>query len=288
MSDPHHPSDPLHRASERPGDAALGRAVALVRFLRERCPWDARQDPRSLRPYLLEEAHEVAAAIEGGDDHALAAELGDLLLNVTFQIALAEERGAFDAEEVVERLERKMEARHPHVYGEAESPPDWEEMKARERHAAGRGTAAAAGERPSEEGRPADPFAGIPEGLEPLSRAMRAQERMAALGFDWPHVAGPIAKLREEIGELERALEGASPEEVEEEMGDLLFSIVNVARFARTHPSNALLRTVRKFEARCRRMLRLAEARGIDWGAASLAELDALWDETKALPDDPP
>ena len=125
----------LHAQRAREGDEALGRALALVRFLRERCPWDAKQTPNTLRPYLLEEAHEVADAIRSGDDEGLAGELGDLLLNVAFQIVLAEERGAFDAQGVTEALEAKMETRHPHVYGDADAPPDWEALKAAERRA---------------------------------------------------------------------------------------------------------------------------------------------------------
>jgi MazG family protein len=219
LRDPHDLSGPAHQACSRETDASLGRAVALVRFLRERCPWDARQDPQSLRPYLLEEAHEVAEAISSGDDSALAAELGDLLLNVAFQIALAEERGSFNAGDVVERLEEKMEARHPHVYGDAEGPPDWEAMKAHERTSG-----------PGDN----DPFEGVPPELEPLSRAMRVQERMAALGFDWPDVSGPLEKVREETSELEAAIEDRAHdataerglERVEEEIGDLLFAVV--------------------------------------------------------------
>lgn len=278
MHDPHDLPDPAHRASSRETDASLGRAVALVRFLRERCPWDARQDPRSLRPYLLEEAHEVAEAISARDDEALAAELGDLLLNLAFQIALAEERGAFDAEDVVGRLEAKMEARHPHVYGDAEGPPDWEALKAHERESG-------AGSNRGSDGGDHDPFEGVPPGLEPLSRAMRVQERMAALGFDWPDVSGPLEKVREETQELEAAIEeeGDAPdtERIEEEMGDLLFAVVNAARLAGTHPSNALLRAVRKFERRCRAMVALGVEWHVEWQSASLEELDELWDEAK-------
>ena len=178
--------------SGRPSDAALGRALALVRYLRIHCPWDARQTPRSLRPYLLEEAHETAEAIMAEDDGALRSELGDLLLNVAFQLVLGEERGTFEAEDVVAALEGKMRDRHPHVYGDAEHPPDWERLKAEERHKQGDG---------------GDAFAGVPAGLEPLDRAMRVQERAAGLNFDWPDVSGALDKLREEIGELEREIE---------------------------------------------------------------------------------
>ena len=271
-------TSPQHAVAADRGDASLGRGLALVRFLRERCPWDARQTPRTLRPYLLEEAHEVADAVDAGDDAALVGELGDLLLNVAFQIVLAEERGSFGAEDVVRALESKMEARHPHVYGDAEAPPDWEGLKAAER---------AAGDRGAPEPEADDPFTGVSGGLDPLSRAARVQERMAAFGFDWPDLAGPLAKVREEAGELERAAPGAAVRigeaapEVEDEVGDLLFAAVNAARVAGAHPANALLGAIAKFERRSRAMIRLAEARGIEWRTAGLEALDRLWDEVK-------
>ena len=276
-----HP-ETLHAEEAREGDAALARALALVRFLRVRCPWDAKQTPQTLRPYLLEEAHEVADAIRAGDDADLRGELGDLLLNVAFQIVLAEERGAFAAADVVEALEAKMEARHPHVYGDADAPPDWESLKAAEREASG------------------DPFHGVSGGLDPLSRAARVQERMAGFGFDWPDLAGPMEKVREETAELERAAAedasgspapaapaappriGEASPEVAEEVGDLLFAVVNASRWAGVHPANALLGAVEKFERRCRRMIELAESRGLDWKNADLATLDAVWDDVKA------
>ncbi len=284
-------SDPLHAGHAAPDDAAIGRALALVRFLRERCPWDARQDPHSLRPYLLEEAHEVAEAIAAGDEPGLRDELGDLLLNLAFQIVLAEERQAFDGAAVVEGMEAKMRARHPHIYGGADTPADWEALKARERaHAAAeRGTGEPAGDGeergPAEaEGAPPDPFHGVPHGLEPLSRALRVQDRMAALGFDWPDASGPLAKVREETDEVEARLGTGEPgaDALREELGDLLFAVVNLARLARVHPSDALVRATRKFEARSRAIRRLAAERGLDWEAADLEALDALWDEVKA------
>lgn len=278
-----------HRRSAAPDDAALGRALALVRFLRERCPWDARQDAVSLRPYLLEEAHEVADAIVAGDDEALAAELGDLLLNLAFQVVLAEERGAFRAPRVVERLEDKMRARHPHIYGDLGQAPDWEELKARERGTEGRGARPPAGESGT-----GDPFHGVPLALEPLSRAYRLQDRAAALGFAWRDPAGALAKLREETAELERLLrerrggsEGSAPSErgpreaIREEVGDILFAAVSLARACGAHPSNALLAASEKFERRFREALRLAESSGLDLPGASEEELRRLWEETK-------
>jgi MazG family protein len=266
---------PAHLERARPHDAVLGRSLALVRFLRDRCPWDARQTPRSLKPYLLEEAHETAEAILEGDDHDLARELGDLLLNLAFQVVLAEERGAFDADTVVGALEAKMRERHPHVYGDAEEAPDWEALKARER--AERESAAEAGS--------SDPFEGVAGGIDPLSRALRFQDRAAAWSFDWPGPDGALEKLREEVEELAAAFGGADPrgpEAIEEEIGDVLFAAVNVARLAELHPGTSLERATAKFADRFRAVARLARERGLDPRGAGLEVLDGLWDEIKA------
>lgn len=277
------PGDPgaLHLHERREADDTLGRALALVRLLRDRCPWDKKQTARSLRPYLLEEAHEVAEAINVGDDASLRKELGDLLLNVAFQIILAEERGAFSTKGVIAALEEKMVARHPHVFGDSKSPPDWEAMKATERK-----SEAVLQNEPGKTG--PEPFEGISPGLDPLSRAARVQERMAAFGFDWESVEGALAKVREEIVELEQVVDtssafriGDASAAVEEEAGDLLFAAANTARLAGVHPTNALLVSISKFEDRCRRMIELAEIRSIDWETVGIETLDRLWDEVK-------
>jgi MazG family protein len=271
----------LHLRERREADDTLGRALALVRLLRDRCPWDKKQTAQSLRPYLLEEAHEVAESISVGDDTSLQKELGDLLLNVAFQIILAEERGAFSTQDVIAALEEKMVARHPHVFGDSKSPPDWEAMKAAERRSE------AALQNEAEKTGP-EPFEGISPGLDPLSRAARVQERMATFGFDWESVEGALAKVREEIVELQQVADtnsafhiGDANAAVEEEAGDLLFAAANTARLAGVHPANALLVSVSKFEDRCRRMIKLAEMRGTDWETVGLETLDRLWDEIK-------
>lgn len=313
MHDSTGPRDlPLHAARAGHDDPIFGRVLPLVRLLRERCPWDRRQDPRSLRPYLLEEAHEVAEAIDVGDDAALLVELGDLLLNIAFQVVLAEERGAFGPRQVIERLEAKMAARHPHIYGDADEPPDWEALKAAERQAR---AAAATGDAPEPPGGAtraegashgvptADPFAGIPSGLEPLSRALRLLDRASSLGFEWPGAEEALTKLEEERRELAEAFVASAPTgpgaaragrpdahgepdaharaRVEEELGDLLLAAVAVARAGRVHPSNALLGAGARFESRFRTARRLAEERALDWEAASLEEMRALWREAK-------
>jgi MazG family protein len=273
-----------HLQRSLPGDRALGRSLALVRYLREHCEWDARQTPVSLRPYLLEEAHEVADAVLSGADDELRRELGDLLLNVAFQIVLAEERGAFDARAVVSGMEDKMRERHPHVYGDAEEAPDWERMKAEQREKA-------LEDSDSPEG-VADPFDGLPAGLEPLSRSLRMQDRAAGLNFDWPSVWGALEKLEEEARELRESLEAArvgpgdipadADPAVEDELGDLLFAAVNVARLAGIHPTMALERSAAKFAWRFRALLEMADDDGLDPRQASLEELDVLWERVKA------
>ncbi len=247
----------------RAATPTLDRALDLVRFLRAGCPWDAAQTPSSLTPYLLEESLELADAIlEGADDSTLRAEIGDLLLNVAFQIVLGEERGGFTANQVVATLEEKMRRRHPHLYGEAEERPHWESEKAYER-------------------RDSDVFYGLAKRLDPLARAQRLQDRAAGVGFDWDHAREAFAKLREEVEEVAELLESRDREALEQEIGDLLFACVNVARLVELHAGTALRKANVKFANRFARLIALADERGLELGAASLAELDALWDEIK-------
>lgn len=249
--------------SATPG-GVLDRALALVAFLRAHCPWDGAQTPASLTRYLLEEAHEVAGAIASGDADALRGELGDLLLNVAFQVVIGEETGAFDRESVVAGLEQKMRRRHPHLYGlgEAES---WESIKARERA----------------DGPPAGALDGVPAGLDPLLRAYRVQEAAARVGFDWSDAGGALDKVREEADEVAHELGASDAERLEDELGDLLFAAVNLVRLAGAHPSAALARASAKFERRFRGVEALAGERGIVMPDTPLAELDLLWDEVK-------
>ncbi|HEU0300744.1 MAG TPA: nucleoside triphosphate pyrophosphohydrolase [Longimicrobium sp.] len=249
-----------------PDGGVLDRALALVEFLRAHGPWDAAQTPASLTRYLLEEAHEVAGAIAGGDQGALRGELGDLLLNVAFQIVIGEETGSFGREEVVAGLEQKMRRRHPHLYGLGEAEP-WEAIKAREREQA-----------PHE-----SILDEVPAGLDPLLRAFRVQDRVAKVGFDWPDPHGAWEKVREETEEIGRELDDADPDRLEDEVGDLLFAAVNLARLAHVHPSTALARANAKFDRRFRALEALAAERGVVFGQAGLEELDVLWDEVKRI-----
>lgn len=240
----------------------LDRALALVRYLRSECPWDAEQTSESLIPHLLEETHEVVDAIRDGDASALEAELGDLLLNLAFQIVVAEEEGSMDAESVYVRLERKMIARHPHVFGDAEHR-DWERSKAEERSA--------------DEG----VLSGVASGLDPLTKAYRIQERVSGVGFDWEDYRGALDKVAEELAEVASAVESERADEIEEEIGDLLFATVNLARLAGMHPTTALARANRKFRKRFERLEGVAADRGIELSTAGLEVLDAIWEELK-------
>ena len=247
-------------------DSALARALALVRDLRARCPWDHTQTRATLRPYLVEEALELDQALRTDDPVALRDELGDLLLHLAFQIVIGEERGEFDAESVTHALEAKMWRRHPKLFGDSATPDHegWERVKQRER-GAGSGT-----------------LRGLPRSLPPLLMAFRLQERAAGVGFDWPDARGPMEKVKEEIAELEREAGTEKRERLEEELGDLLFAAVNLARKLAIDPRAALERANDKFKRRFEAVEQLAERRGVEIGRAGLDELDKLWDEVKA------
>lgn len=247
----------------------LDRALELVEFLRARCPWDAAQTPHSLRRHLLEEAHEVVDAIDEEDVAGLQDELGDLLLNLAFQIVIAEEQDSFGREAVVAGLEAKMRRRHPHLYGDGEAQ-SWDEAKARER-----GTPFT----DEDEGR------GILDRVLPASdslrEAQRIQERVARVGFDWPEPRGAWEKVQEEIDEVGEELGTPGSAALEDEIGDLLFSVVNLARLSGVDAPTALARANRKFRRRFGEVERRALAQGLKVEDAGLDRLEALWDEAK-------
>jgi tetrapyrrole methylase family protein / MazG family protein len=260
--DPQDDPNPAPPASS--GD--LDRALALVEFLRAHCPWDAGQTHHSLRRYLLEEAHEVVDAVGAGDDEALRDELGDLLLNLAFQVVIAEERSAFDRKEVVAALETKMRRRHPHLYGDGEQV-QWERSKALERGATADGRGGL--------------LADLLPGADPLAFAHEIQSRVADVGFDWADPSGAWAKVREEVEEVGSEIGVADVRRLEEEIGDLLFALVNFARLSHVHPTTALVRANRKFGRRFAQLESLAESRGIVLGEAPLETLDRLWEAVK-------
>jgi MazG family protein len=260
-----------HQSTPRSG-CALDRSLALVEFLRAHCPWDAAQTPVTLLRHLVEETHEVVDAIAREDDAALRDELGDLLLNLAFQIVLGEERAGLDREAVVARLEDKMRRRHPHLFGLGAAEP-WEIIKARERAAKQRERA--------EDPRKAGLLAELPTGLDPLVRAHRMQQLVARAGFDWPDALGAWEKVREEVDEVRAELELGDAAALEAELGDLLFSVVNLARLADVYAPGALARTNAKFVRRFEELERLAGERGERVEEMGLEALDTLWDEIK-------
>ncbi|MEE8232782.1 MAG: nucleoside triphosphate pyrophosphohydrolase [Thermoplasmata archaeon] len=270
-SDDNQPDGPGPEAGHMdPGHLDAGhmdRALELVRFLRVECPWDRKQTPESLVPHLLEEAHEVVDAIQEGHDDDLEGELGDLLLNLSFQIVLGEERRAFTAASVMDRLEKKMHARHPHLFGLGEKE-DWEVLKARERQT-----------KFGEEG--ASVLAGIPTGLDPLHKAHRIQDRVSGVGFDWADATGALEKVQEEIGEVREALDHEEFPRLEEELGDLLFAVVNLVRLAGGHSATSLDRANRNFSRRFERLEVMAAEMDISIPDATLEVLDQIWDEVK-------
>ncbi|HEX9631078.1 MAG TPA: nucleoside triphosphate pyrophosphohydrolase [Gemmatimonadales bacterium] len=256
--------------------SAVGRVVDLVRDLRARCPWDAAQTPQTLRPYLMEEVFELDHALGEDDADAIRVELGDLLLHLAFQVVLAEERAQFGPEDLTRQVEEKMWRRHPHLFPAphgtyaptAESvKANWEKLKLRERGG---------------EDRPGV-LDGLPPGMPALIMALRLQERAAGIGFDWPDAAGPLAKIREETEELVTELDQTrNRERIAQEIGDLLFAVVNFARKVDVDPRAALDGANRKFRRRFRAVEALAAERGIDVHTAGLDALDRLWDEVKA------
>jgi MazG family protein len=279
------------KKDRRDPGASFRKLVALQARLRapKGCPWDRKQTHTSLRPCLLEETYEVLEAIDARNDEKLAAELGDLLLQVIFHAQLAREAGRFDITEVIERIHAKMVRRHPHVFGAAEARSaaevlkSWEQLKAEERRREG-GRA---------EG---SLLAGLPVNLPALLEAYQMTRRAARIGFDWENIAGLLEKLEEETEELRRELRatgrqalgrGARAAErypgtrLEEEVGDLLFVAANIARFLGLDPEITLRKANRKFRRRFRQMERLAARQGRRLAEVPREELEALWEQAK-------
>lgn len=250
---------------------SLSRLVEIVERLRGEggCPWDRKQTHQSLKPQLVEEAYEVVDAIDSGDPGALAEELGDILLHVVFHSQLAKEKGQFDITDVIDGIVEKMIRRHPHVFGgeEVDSTKEvlrnWERMKQEEK-----------GDSPSV-------MDGIPEALPALIAAFKVQAKAARLGFDWRKVEDVIAKVNEEIAEFGEALDSGNRDSMEDEMGDLLFAVVNLARFCEVDPELALRRTLKKFISRFKHIEEYAASHGIEIEDMSLEEMDAIWEAAK-------
>jgi ATP diphosphatase len=263
--------------------ARLNEIMAALRTPETGCPWDLEQTFATIVPYTLEEAYEVADAIERGDDANLREELGDLLLQVVFHARMAEEEGRFDFGDVVDAITRKLIRRHPHVFGDArdlssdEVKALWGRIKAEEKRE--RAEARRAAGLTVEEATGA--LAGVPLALPALTRALKLQEKAGKVGFDWNDPRAVLAKLREEIDEVEAELDANVAERVAGEVGDLLFAVANLARHLRVDPEAALRGANAKFERRFAHIeTRLGEA-GRAPVEATLDEMEALWEEAK-------
>ncbi|WP_353683480.1 nucleoside triphosphate pyrophosphohydrolase [Thermodesulfovibrio sp. 3907-1M] len=245
--------------------------VKIMETLRSEkgCPWDRVQTHDTLKRYLLEEAYELIEAIENKKPEAIKEELGDLLLQIVFHSQIAKEEGNFDIDDVIQTIIQKMIGRHPHVFGEADFKTPEEVLNQWD-------------ERKKEEGKfGSSILEGIPLALPALLKAYKIQSRVSKVGFDWETPQGVIEKIKEELREVEEAIKTGEKDRIEEEIGDLLFSIVNLSRFLKIDPETALRKTNRKFEKRFKKLEKLAGQKGKTLKDLSLQEMDSLWNEIK-------
>lgn len=248
---------------------ALGRVIDTLDILRVKCPWDAKQTNESLRPNTIEEVYELCDALINSDDLNIRKELGDVLLHVLFYAKIGEEKGAFDIADVCDSLNDKLIFRHPHVFGNTsvnstdEVLQNWEELKLKEK--GGNKTV----------------LSGVPRALPAMIKADRIQEKAANVSFDWERPEQVWDKVREEMAEFEETVAEKSPERMEEEMGDLLFSVINAARLYKINPENALEKTNKKFISRFNYLEKRAHEMGRELRDMTLAEMDAIWEEAK-------
>ena len=254
--------------------SSIQKLVKIMRQLRSPggCPWDLKQTHQTLKPYLIEEAYEVLDAIDDGDDGEICEELGDLLLQIVFHAQIAREEKRFDVEDVAAAISEKLIRRHPHIFGDAtvdgadQVVANWEAIKASEKEQKGKDTSV---------------LEGVPRHLPALLRARCVQERAAKVGFDWSHSGEIARKTREEVDEFLQAVAAEDAEKIEEELGDLLFSHVNMARFLGICPEEALRKTIRKFEVRFRFIETELKKQGKTPQTATLEEMDRLWEGAK-------
>lgn len=266
---------------------AIDRVLETVHRLRAPggCPWDQKQTPQSLRPYLIEEAYEVLEVLDQTDSveklgdpairDALKEEFGDVLLQIALHAEIAQEAGAFSFADIATTLDEKLIRRHPHVFGETtvkdsdDVVKKWDQIKA--------------GEKAKIKGSAESALAGIPKGLPALTLAEKTISQATKAGFQWPNIEGPLGKLEEEIQELTAAVRAGKKEEVAEELGDLLFSVCNVAFMLKKDPEIALRSFLRKFESRFMHVEKAIQEEGKTLAESSLAEMDRHWDEAKRL-----
>jgi MazG family protein len=262
---------PTPRASD-----AIQRLLGIMERLRgpDGCPWDREQTLRTLRPYVLEETYEVLEAIDGGDVREHCEELGDLLLQIVFQAQLRAEEGAFGFAEVADAISDKLVSRHPHVFGDAQVSDaegvlkQWAALKREEKRARGGGESV---------------LEGVPREMPALARADRLTEKASRIGFDWPDAGGARAKVQEELRELDEATTLGDREAIEHELGDVLFALANLSRKLGVPPEEALRGTIARFVSRFAHVERELARRGVPHAGATLAEMDALWDDAKAI-----
>lgn len=247
--------------------------LQIMQILRspEGCPWDREQNHKSIRNCMLEETYEAVEAIDTGDAALLQEELGDVLLQVVFHCELEREAGGFDFSDIVDGISKKMIVRHPHVFGDVsvqnsdEVLVNWDAIK---KETKGQQTQT-------------DVLKSVSKALPALMRSAKVQSKAAKIGFDWPDIGGALQKVEEETAELKEAIASGVQKDCEEELGDLLFSVVNVARFLKTEPEQALSVSCEKFIARFQKMEKLAAERGQDMDSLGLDKLDSLWNEAK-------
>lgn len=259
---------PTDDAARRAGEA-YARLVRIIARLRapDGCPWDQKQTLETMKRYLLEETYETLEAIDSGDVDAHREELGDLLMQIVFQAQIRQEAEEFDAADVAQSISDKMVRRHPHVFGdakfetEAELKRAWAESKKKE----GRESA----------------LDGVPTALPALLRAFRIGNKAASVGFDWPDTEGVVDKIGEEAGELREAMAAEDQGQIHHELGDLLFSVVNLCRHLKVDPESALQGTTRRFEARFRHLERSLKAEGLEIGDQPIDALEARWQAAK-------
>jgi MazG family protein len=261
--------------------AGLERLVKVMQRLRapDGCPWDAEQDLRSLRPYLVEECYEVLDEMDrvsyGGPWRPLAEELGDLLFQIVFHAELASEKGEFGMAAVCTAIADKIESRHPHVFGEQKPKfegstqvlENWARLKQEERK--------------KKTGKVGSVLEGVPSAAPSLLRAERLTEKASRIGFDWKQIKDVRAKLDEELAELDEAIAKGDRDELEHELGDVLFSVANLARWLKTPAEDALRQANTRFTARFQRVEQLLEQQGVKFGQATLEQLDTLWEQAK-------
>ena len=261
----------MSKQEKRTTQKLLEEFVATIKRLRDPdgCPWDKAQTPETLRPYIIEEAYEAVEAIESKDPKAVCEELGDLLLQIVLQAQIFSETGAFTIADVIAGINAKMHERHPHVFGDAEAktPEDvrkhWVRIKQEQK------------------GEQSSALGDVPRALPALLRAKRLSDNAAEVGFDWPNREEVEKKVKEEWEELDKAVAQRDPVKITHEFGDLLFALVNLARFLKVDPDEALRRTIDRFTARFRFIEASAKAAGRSLEEMSLEEMESYWQEAK-------